>query len=391
MIIPSHTDPAGLYVHIPFCKRKCPYCDFYSVTDLERIPLFLKGLAKEMELIEWDLPGFDTFYFGGGTPSLLDVGDIEQVIETGFRQFEFLPDVEITVEVNPGTVTAEKLADYGRIGINRLNIGVQSFQDANLEFLGRIHSSAESKQIIDLARRDGFTNIGLDLIYGLPGQSIDDWKNDLQQAVAFKPEHLSCYMLTCENGTPLSQNVRAGRTVMPPDDLSRTLFDFTIDFLDSNNYVQYEISNFARREDGSNKLFTSRHNQKYWSFAPYIGLGPSAHSFCMPNRRWNHRELSRYSSNLQEGKLPTAGKETLTRDQLMMEAIFLGLRTTRGIDRSQFNQIFGIDFVELFRNTVAGLEEAGYVCVSEQRCALSRRGLPLVDSIVNRLVNQEIP
>lgn len=386
----SHTEPAGLYVHIPFCKQKCPYCDFYSVTDLDHILGFLKALGQEMELVEWDLPAFDTFYLGGGTPSVLSAGEIEQVVDTGFKRFEFLPDVEMTVEVNPGTISAEKLESYRKVGINRLNIGVQSFQDANLAFLGRIHSAAESEQIIGQTRQVGFTNIGLDLIYGLPGQSIENWQKDLQRAVEFMPAHLSCYMLTCESGTPLSQDVETGRTVMPPDDISRDLFDFTIDFLGSNDYEQYEISNFARRDEGSRTLFTSRHNQKYWTFAPYIGLGPSAHSFCMPNRCWNHRELSRYLSDIEEGKLPTAGEETLTRDQLIMETIFLGLRTTRGIDLHKFHQLFGIDYVELFKDTLAGLEEEGYIYISEQRCALSRRGLPLLDSIVDRFLNEDI-
>ena len=386
---PNPTDPAGLYVHIPFCKQKCPYCDFYSITDLDGIPSFLKALAKEMELVEWDLPVFDTFYLGGGTPSVLGAGEIEQVIESGFRQFSFRQDVEMTVEVNPGTITAEKLENFCKIGINRLNIGVQSFQDANLAFLGRIHSVAESEQIIDWSRQAGYRNIGLDLIYGLPGQSVDNWQKDLQHAVDFMPEHLSCYMLTCESDTPMSLDVKAGRTMMPSDGISRDLFDFTIDFLGSNGYEHYEISNFARSSDSLTTLTTSRHNQKYWSFAPYIGLGPSAHSFFESKRRWNHRDLSAYLSDLEAGKLPVAGEETLSRDQLMIEAIYLGLRTIKGIKRAWFHQIFGIDFVELFKKTVTDLEKEGYVCVSENRCALSRQGLPLLDSIVNRLANQD--
>jgi len=195
-------------------------------------------------------------------------------------------------------------------------------------------------------------------------------------------------MLTCEGGTPMSQDVKAGRTVMPSDGISRDLFGFTIDFLDSNGYVQYEISNFARSNGSLKTLPTSRHNQKYWSFAPYIGLGPSAHSFLEPKRRWNHRDLSAYLSDLEAGKLPVAGEETLTREELMTEAIYLGLRTTKGIERDWFHQKFGIDFVELFKKTVTDLAKDGYVYLSENRFRLSRQGLPLLDSIVPVFTNQ---
>jgi oxygen-independent coproporphyrinogen-3 oxidase len=380
----------GIYVHIPYCVQKCPYCDFYSGVELSSVPAFLECLEREIEMVgDMDLV-FDTLYFGGGTPSVLEPGAIARIIEAGHRHFKFYSDVEATLEVNPGTVSRESLAKYRRAGINRLNIGVQSFNSNNLEFLGRIHSVDQAALSVDWARQAGFDNIGLDLIYGLPGQDKEVWLGDLNRALETGVTHLSCYILTVESETPLGRDVNAGRVKMPADGLVRDLFDTTIEFLTTHGFRQYEISNFARQTDDGSEAYHSRHNQKYWSFAPYIGLGPSAHSFITPERRWNHRSIEEYVNQITAGKLPIAEKETLTREQMVMEAIYLGLRTTRGIDLGNFGKMFGIDFLNTFESKIADLKQEGFLLLSDTHVSLSPRGLAYHDSISAMLASQDI-
>ncbi len=380
----------GIYVHIPYCVRKCPYCDFYSSVDHSSLPQFLESLEREMEMLVGNRQVCDTLYVGGGTPSVLSAETIARIIETAHGHFTIHADVETTLEVNPGTVSRESLAEYRRAGVNRLNIGVQSFYDQNLKFLGRIHSAAEAELAVGWARQAGFDNIGLDLIYGLPGQDKQDWLNDLDRALAADIEHLSCYILTCESETPLGRDVKAGRIKMPSDGAVRELFDTTIDFLTTHGFQQYEISNFARKTDDGLEPRYSRHNQKYWSFAPYIGLGPSAHSFITPERYWNRRSIEDYIRQIKAGRLPIAEKETLTREQMIMEAIYLGLRTTRGIDLDGFDKRFATSFLKTFEAKIAGLEEERLLSLSDTHCALTPRGMAYLDSIAAMLTSQDI-
>ena len=379
---------AGLYVHIPFCVKKCPYCDFYSQIDLSLKPRFLTSLMAEMEMVAAEGPSFDTLYMGGGTPSTYDHDEIGQIIEAARRHFDFLPDSEVTLEVNPGTITIEQLKGYRAAGINRLNIGVQSFHQRHLDFLGRIHSPAEARKAIADAYGADFKNIGLDLIYGLPDQSRADWIADLKQAVADNPTHLACYMLTYEKGTPLHGDLESGRIQALPDDQVRTLFETTIEFLEDNGYVQYEISNFARqaRHPASH---ISRHNLKYWTRAPYVGLGPSAHSFSKSRRSWNVSNLSRYMAAIESGQAPMADQEVLTREQEMIEAIYLGLRMTPGIDLIRFRQKFGIDFSQAFKDVLADLVEKKVMKVDASYAALTRQGQAFLDSVASMLAAQD--
>ena len=380
----------GIYVHIPYCVQKCPYCDFYSSVERSSVPVFLEALDREIELAGGMDLVFDTLYIGGGTPSVLAPVAIARLIEAIHRHFKFHSDVEATLEVNPGTVSRDSLAHYRRAGVNRLNIGVQSFNGDNLEFLGRIHSVDQASLSVDRARQAGFENIGLDLIYGLPGQDPEDWLGDLNRALDTGVTHLSCYILTVESDTPLGRDVNAGRIIMPADGAVRELFDTTIEFLTTHGFRQYEISNFARLADDGSELNYSRHNQKYWSFAPYIGLGPSAHSFITPERRWNHRSIEAYVNQIAAGKLPIAEKETLTREQMILEAIYLGLRTTRGIGLDNFEKMFGIDFLNTFESKIADLKQEGFLLLSDTHVALSPRGLAYHDSIAAMLASQDI-
>jgi oxygen-independent coproporphyrinogen-3 oxidase len=376
---------AGVYIHIPFCVRKCLYCDFYSVTDLSLKPGFLKALIAEMQLVAAEGLAFDTLYIGGGTPSIYTSDEIRQIVTSAFQNFDFLTNPETTIEVNPGTVIVEQLKGYRGSAINRINIGVQSFQQKNLDFLGRIHTAREAHRAIENAHRAGFENIGFDLIYGLPGQSQKEWLQDLVAAIGYRPAHLSCYMLSYENGTPLQESLKQSRFQPLAEDRVRTLFDTTIDFLEDHGYFQYEISNFARiKKAGIEKdrlTNASRHNLKYWTLAPYIGLGPSAHSFIEPQRFWNVSSVDRYIEAVKSGRLPLAAKEMLSCEQQMIEAIYLGLRMTRGIDLAGFKNKFRIDFIDAFKELTADLRKRNYMSVSKDHCALTRQGRAFLDSI----------
>ena len=380
----------GIYVHIPFCVKKCPYCDFYSITDLSGVPTFLKAIGREIETVGVTDQVFDTLYIGGGTPSVLEAESIRQIIDAANTHFTVGADIEITLEVNPGTISRESLRDFRRAGVNRLNIGVQSFQSNNLRFLGRIHSAAEAALTIEWARQAGFDNIGLDLIYGLPAQDKENWLGDLTRAIETETEHLSCYMLTVESNTPLGRDVAAARIRLPSDGTVRELFDTTIDFLTTHGFVQYEISNFARQTGVGSEPRFSRHNQKYWSFAPYIGLGPSAHSFIEPERYWNHRRLKDYMRQIEAGQSPIAGREKLTREQMIMEAIYLGLRTTRGIELDAFGKRFGINFLNSFEGKIADFEKDDLLKLTQTHCVLTRKGMAFLDSIAVMFTSQDI-
>jgi len=260
----------GLYIHIPFCLSKCPYCDFYSSTSLSVVPDFLDALFKEMGMYRARFHSFDTVYIGGGTPSLLSPQQLENVLMKVRENFNLLSNTEITIETNPADLNRSFLESMRESKINRINIGVQSFDEKVLDFLGRRHSVKQAMSSVGDSRKAGFRNIGLDLIYCVPGQDIESWLDTLKQAVALSPEHLSCYQLTLEAKTPLGIRYQAGEFLVPGDALQHEFFMKTSQFLEDTGYLHYEVSNFAR-----GKEYTSRHNQKYWDHSPYLGLGPS--------------------------------------------------------------------------------------------------------------------
>jgi oxygen-independent coproporphyrinogen-3 oxidase len=384
--------PAGLYVHIPFCIRKCPYCDFYSITDLSLVPAYLSSLIKEMQIVS---PGdlvFDTIYIGGGTPSVLTPKQIAAILENAFHTFSMAANAEITIEVNPGTVTRNQLRDYQQAGIHRINIGAQSFTPKILGFLKRIHSVDDAIHAIAYARDAGFENLGIDLIHGVPGQDKRMWRQDLKTAVAFSPEHLSCYMLSYEKGTPLERALRNKRFEPMADEMTANLFEMTHTYLGDAGYEHYEISNFARKNNpaaaSNTSLFRSRHNLKYWTFAPYIGLGPAAHSYIGQIRSWNHADIDCYIACLNGNQLPIQDQEVLTEKQQMMEAIYLGLRTAEGINMAWFKKKFQTDFEDLFSDMLPEMISRRWVILSENQCALTLKGMLLLDSIAARLINE---
>ena len=329
---------------------------------------------------------FDTLYLGGGTPSLLKAEVIAYIIETVRNRFKFLKAAEITVEINPGTVAFDQLKTCHRAGANRINVGVQSFDQSNLDFLGRTHTADDAIYVLTAARKAGFRNIGLDLIYGIPGQTVTSWLADLVKTVEFAPEHLACYMLTYEPETPLSIAWKKGKFNPLSEKIVADLFETTHTFLTTNGYEQYEISNFSRKAIESSSLRRSKHNQKYWSNVPYFGLGPSAHSFFNSKRYWNHRSVRRYISDLNKGVLPIMEKEVLTRSQRMIEAFYLGLRRKNGINFGYFNQAFGVDFEKLFEDIITELEEKKLITADQHHFALSQKGMLFLDTITEKFI-----
>ncbi len=372
----DQTPYAGLYIHVPFCLRKCPYCGFYSTEQPHDMDSFVNGLTKEIDLVTPPAEAFDTIYLGGGTPSLLKARHITRILDHVSKRFAFTQDVEVTMEVNPGTVSLDCLNAFSGCGVNRVTLGVQSFDDRQLGFLGRLHLAQDAREAIGWVRDAGVENLGLDLMYGLPQQSPQHWLKDLTEAVTYQPEHLSCYMLTYEHGTPLDEWRRAGQFRPLPEEAVRDLFEVTVDFLDEAGYEQYEISNFSR-----GKAFRSGHNQKYWCHTPYIGLGPSAHSFVEPRRWWNHRSLKGYLRALRRGEPAVEGAEDLNQGQLMLESICLGLRTSHGINICEFKRRYDVDFLHHFAPVVEKLQAEGMLTVGSDRCALSKEGMILADAI----------
>ncbi|MEE4607737.1 MAG: radical SAM family heme chaperone HemW [Desulfobacteraceae bacterium] len=375
--------PAGIYLHLPFCLGKCPYCDFYSeVGTEERRRCFLAALHRELALrADRDLAA-DSLYFGGGTPSLFSPAQIGALIDRIGASFHLVGGSEITLEANPGTVTKDILEGFRAAGINRLNLGIQSFNDRNLAFLGRIHDARAARRAVAAARAAGFADLGLDLIYGLPGQTPAAWRTDLEATLAAAPTHLSCYMLTYAPGTPLDAARSAGHIHPLPEAAVADLFEFTAQVLTENGFVHYEIANFAR---AGNPPAWSRHNRKYWNQAPYLGFGPAAHSFDGSRRSWNDADLDAYIQALESGGPPPGGEEILTREQQMIEAVFLGLRQIAGIDVQKFEARFGVKFEILFGPVLADLTEAGLAMREKGFCWLTPKGLLVADAAAARL------
>jgi oxygen-independent coproporphyrinogen III oxidase len=373
----SRTDRVpGLYIHIPFCVSKCHYCSFYSIPSVSPIPEFLRALFLEMEMIHDPWGPFDTVYIGGGTPSLLTIKQLESILARVQKCFRLLPDSEITLEANPGDLSLPFLRSLKSLGINRLNMGIQSFDQKSLDFLGRRHSPDQAISAIKSARLAGFRNLGLDLIYGIPGQNLASWKETVEQALASLPEHLSCYQLTLEEKTALGKRYRNGEFQLPEEDLQYDFFMKTSEWLEEAGYLHYEVSNFTR-----SLPFASRHNQKYWNHTPYLGFGPAAHSFQDGERWWNHTSLDRYLADIEERKLPVEKKENLTIAQLRLEALFLGLRTKRGISLQEFIRQYHSDLLLEKKEAIGHLERQGFLSIQNDHLVPTRAGLAVADSL----------
>jgi putative oxygen-independent coproporphyrinogen III oxidase len=372
----DHLTSSGLYVHIPFCKTKCPYCDFYSITTTDQIEAFISALDAEARLYRDQFPTFDSLFLGGGTPSLLTGPQLVALMEMLRRHFTFTPDSEITLEANPDDLTADKLALFRDLGVNRLSLGVQSFDEAELRLLGRRHTARQTIQALTAIRAAGFTNLGLDLMYGLPGQTLDAWRRTLETALSFNPEHLSCYQLTLAAGetpalqTPLARQVARGEISLPDEETQREFFLLTTNFLTARGYLHYEVANFAREEK-----YVCRHNLKYWTRTPYLGLGPAAHSFQAGRRWWNFASVEKYCLSLNTGETPVAGSETLTPEQIRLEKLCLGFRTREGVSLETIREQPGGEAI------LAELTQAGLVRLDRDRVIATASGLVVADRL----------
>jgi oxygen-independent coproporphyrinogen-3 oxidase len=343
----------GLYLHIPFCSAICPYCDFSVLkAGVPARKRFVERLVAEVPLAahEWRDPRpFDTVYFGGGTPSLLPAEDLERVLDACRSHLALAtPAPWIFLEANPEDVTADACTAWRDLGVRTLSLGVQSFSDDALRFLGRRHSADEARAAVEAAQAAGFDTVSVDLIFGLPDQTPDAWRRELATAVALGPGHLSCYQLTIHARTRFGVAAKRGRLSEMPEGPQAVLFDLTHRFLADAGYSAYEVSNFARSRDHE-----SRHNRKYWDHTPYLGLGPSAHSLAVADagspprarRWWNELRTPRWESRVAAGERPIEGEETLGPRALATEAVMLGLRTTAGIDLDAFAARHGFDLL----------------------------------------------
>ncbi len=370
----------GLYLHIPFCEQKCAYCDFYSVTALNDRDRFVKALCREIQLTAQKYTGkevYDTIYFGGGTPSLLSARQIGRILETLHLHFAVSDRAEITLEANPGTMEQQMFKEFFAAGVNRLSLGVQSFNDDELRFLGRIHNADQARSALRRARQAGFQNLSVDLIFALPGQTPDTWQKNMREAFAFHPEHISAYNLIFEPGTPFYTQWQSGRILAQTEEREIDFWNLTLDTMEAGGYEAYEVSNFAR-----SAAYYSRHNVKYWMHVPYLGFGPSAHSY-HKNRRWsNARSLGRYLAELERDKRPVDFEETLTPQMLEFEHILLRLRMYAGLHLDEFERKFGSEFLETYRTETNGFLERDLAKTDNGYFKLTRKGMLICDEIL---------
>jgi oxygen-independent coproporphyrinogen-3 oxidase len=337
------------------------------VTATGEVDAWLASLGQEIALYKDRFSRFGSLYIGGGTPTCLKERQIAALFEVLHKHFRFSAHAEITIEANPDDIDGPRAASLKSLGINRLSLGVQSFDDGELAFLRRRHTAAGAENALAAATGVGFSNIGIDLMYGLPGQTQETWLATLERALSFNPAHLSCYELTPEGETPLSSMVETGRILLPDEEAGRDFFLITSRFLEAHGFTHYEVSNFAAR-----RLYC-RHNQKYWRHVEYLGLGPAAHSFDGTGRWWNHRSLERYRETLNRGERPVEGEELLSPEQLELERIYLGLRTRRGVRLPSLRK----ESLPVVRE----LKKAGLVTIRGDRLCPSRLGYLVADSL----------
>jgi oxygen-independent coproporphyrinogen III oxidase len=374
---------AGIYIHIPFCEKKCIYCDFYSEANHNDRDIFIQFLLKEIDMNNehFDYGEIETIYFGGGTPSLLQPKQVEKILSEINKNFKIHTEAEITFEVNPGTVDKQKLSDLKQIGINRLSIGIQSLDDMDLIFLTRIHNAADALRCYESARKSGFENISIDLIFGLPTQTVAGWLQVLDRAIDLKPQHISAYNLIVEEGTPLFKMVNTNQISKQSEDIETQMFEDTISKLTSAGYRHYEVSNYALPD------FESRHNNNYWNYTNYFGFGPSAHSFLNGKRWWNVRSIFSYYSRIDNGILPVEGEEILDRSQQISELIMLGLRS-KGVNISKLKNDLDFDFIKTFDETLNTLIETRLGVLNGEYFSLTKKGILFSDEISRKLISQ---
>ncbi len=373
--------PAGIYIHIPFCRSRCSYCDF--ATGLYESGLadrYVRALVVEVELSA-NMGSVDTVYLGGGTPSLLSPSQLECILNALHGHFTIEPASEITIEMNPGTVTLDNLRAFRKLGVNRASFGAQTFDDAELARLGRSHTSSQTLQTFEDLRAADFENVSFDLIAGLPGQTLARWERNVEQALELQPEHLSFYLLEVHSGTPLAEHIRRGLQPKPDDDLAAVMYQRMLERASKAGYLHYEISNLCRPG------FMSRHNTKYWTGGPYFGFGCSAHSYDGIRRRWsNERDVLQYVEMIENERSPIVEEQELSQVEIREEALFLGMRLMKGVDFRQYRQTFGVDLRDQHGEELERFHEARLVEFDGDVIRLTRAGALLSNEVFAALM-----
>lgn len=376
---------AGIYIHIPFCVSKCTYCDFYSIVNpsVETHRSFLRALAQEIRNRAYELIGqdIDTIYIGGGTPSLIPAEEIGRVLSLIRDLHNVSSNAEVTMECNPGDITHMGVEQLLSVGVNRFSIGAQSFQSRLLRFLTRRHSSHETISMVEGLRKAGVVNFSLDLIYGIPGETMDMLRDDLEHLIGLSPTHISAYHLMYEQGTPLTSQLQKGHITELPEEDSLNMFEVVHSTLSHSGYEHYEVSNYARSG------YRSRHNSSYWQEVPYQGLGPSAHSYSSPWRSWNPSSVHRYIQQLLTGgRFLTRDFEYITPDMSYMEYILTHLRTVEGLSLTHIRDTYGEHRFRQLTKSASPLINRGMLQLRGDALALTASGLLVSDSIIEKLV-----
>lgn len=371
---------AGVYFHIPFCRQKCNYCDFYSRRDSGGVEDLVKAEIKEIVLRKDYIKGekVNTIYFGGGTPSLLSIGHLMELLESVKDNFEVSSDCEITFEANPDDLTGEYLIALYKTGINRLSIGIQSYNDDILKFLGRRHDSKKLTEIILLAKQAGFNNISADLIFAIPGMDFEVYMDSLDKIIQLDIQHVSAYSLTIEKGTYFYKLLQNSTICEVGEEEMLRQYNATIDILSQHDFSQYEISNYAKEG------FKSRHNSSYWEDEMYLGIGPSAHSYNRVSRQWNVSDTTKYCTSISMSA-PFWEIEYLTKNDKFNEYLITGLRTSQGISKSYVYNNFDGDIIRHFNIEVGKLLKNNSICFNEDRIILTKKGMLISDFILRQL------
>ncbi|WP_313163766.1 radical SAM family heme chaperone HemW [Sedimentibacter sp.] len=369
----------GIYIHVPFCKQKCNYCDFYSIKwNYKTENKYVEAMLNEIKSYKEKLNGFiaDTIFFGGGTPTIVKPDNLKRIIEEINDLIAIDKNAEITIEANPNTLSDENLTAYKEIGINRLSIGIQSLNDEILKKIGRIHNGDEALNSIDRAKKNGFENINADVMFNIHGQTVRDVEDTIEMIIEKDIKHISFYSLKLEKGTPLYIMEQNNKIVMPEEDYEREMYYAGRSVIEKHNLIQYEISNFAV------KGYECKHNLKYWNQEEYIGLGPSAHSFLKNIRFSNSSDLNLYCENLQSNKLEKIIHEELSEDDLIFEYIMLRLRLTEGINTDEFNNKFSADFMKMYENQIDYLHKNNLIYVGKNNIKLTEKGMDISNYVI---------
>jgi oxygen-independent coproporphyrinogen-3 oxidase len=376
---------SGIYIHIPFCKQACHYCDFHFSTSLKKKDEMVAALAKEIQLrsnsiIHHPSPiteSIETIYFGGGTPSILSIADLKFLIDEVYRNFKVVENPEITVEANPDDLNLETIRQLANLSVNRLSIGIQSFFEDDLKLMNRAHNAEEAKKCLEFAKHY-FDNISIDLIYGIPNMSSKKWVQNIETALSFGVPHISSYALTVEPKTALHSLIQKGIIAAPDDEVAHEHFQILVDKLSENGFIHYELSNFGKEN------FFSKNNTSYWLGKKYIGIGPSAHSYDGTNRGWNVSNNSQYIKSIQENKVPIEF-ETLTKTDRYNEYVMTGLRTIWGVSLDQIEQKFGKTYLDYLNQQAAKFIDDHLLFLDENILRTTKKGKFLSDGIASDL------